>query len=92
MSSPNNLPQQLTSFVGREREMAEVRSKLASSRMVVLTGAGGCGKTRLSLQVARDSLDAYPAGAWLAELATLRDPSLVPQAVSSALGVREGLL
>nr|CAA9217654.1 Transcriptional regulator, AfsR family [uncultured Armatimonadetes bacterium] len=86
---PNNLPRQLTSFVGREREMAEVKRLLGASCLLTLTGSGGCGKTRLAVQVAADSLDEYPDGVWLVDLAALSDPSLVPQAAASALGVRE---
>jgi len=86
---PNNLPQQLTSFIGRDREIAEVIRLLGTTRLLTLTGAGGCGKTRLALQVAADVLDQYPDGAWLAELAPISDPALVPQAVASALGLRD---
>ncbi len=86
---PNNLPLQLTSFVGREREMAEAKRLLAATRLLTLTGPGGTGKTRLSIQVAADILDAFPAGVWLVELAPLSDPVLVLQAVASVLGVRE---
>lgn len=85
----HNLPVQLTSFIGREREMAEVKRQLSAARLVTLTGAGGCGKTRLALQVAADLAEEYPDGVWLVELAPLREPGLVPQAVASALGVRE---
>jgi len=85
----NNLPIQLTSFVGREREMAEVKRLLSTARLLTLTGPGGCGKTRLSLQVAADLLESYPEGVWLVEMAPLGDPDLVPQAVASALGVQE---
>jgi len=86
---PNNLPQQVTPFVGRTRELEEIKALLARSRLVTLFGTGGLGKTRLSLQVAADVLDAYSDGAWLVELAPLRDARLVPQAVASALGVVE---
>jgi len=86
---PNNLPQQVTPFVGRARELEEIKALLARSRLVTLFGTGGLGKTRLSLQVAADVLDAYSDGAWLVELAPLRDARLVPQAVASALGVVE---
>jgi predicted ATPase/class 3 adenylate cyclase len=86
---PHNLPLQLTSFVGREREIAEVTRLLASTRLLTLTGTGGSGKTRLALQVAADLVDAYPDGVWLAELAPLADPDLAPQAVAVALDVRE---
>lgn len=84
-----NLPQQLTSFIGREREIAQVRQLLVSTRLLTLTGAGGCGKTRLALQVAADAPDRYPDGVWLAELAPLSNPTLVAQAVAKALGVKE---
>jgi predicted ATPase/class 3 adenylate cyclase len=86
---PNNLPLQLTSFVGRERELAAVRERLTRHRLLTLTGPGGTGKTRLALQVAADLLPEYPDGVWLVELAALADPALVPQAVAQAVGVRE---
>jgi predicted ATPase len=85
----HNLPLQLTSFVGREREINGVRRLLGSSRLVTLTGAGGGGKTRLALQVAGDLLEGYPDGVWLAELAALVDPALVPHTVAAVLGIRE---
>lgn len=85
----HNLPAQLTSFVGRERELAEVKRLLAGTRLLTLTGAGGGGKTRLALEVAREVLEEYADGVWLVELASLSDPDLVPQAVGSALGVPE---
>jgi predicted ATPase/DNA-binding NarL/FixJ family response regulator len=88
MPSPNNLPQQLTSFIGREQEIAEVRSLLALTRLLTLTGPGGCGKTRLALQMAASLLD-FPDGVWLVELAALSDPALVVQAVASTLDVWE---
>jgi predicted ATPase/class 3 adenylate cyclase len=86
---PHNLPLQLTSFVGRERELATVARLLATQRLVTLTGPGGVGKTRLALQAAADALDAFADGAWLIDLAPLAEPGLVPQAVASVLGVRE---
>jgi predicted ATPase/class 3 adenylate cyclase len=86
---PNNLPLQLTSFVGREREMAEVTRLLEGARLLTLTGPGGTGKTRLALQVAADVLGRYPQGVWLVELAPLADPALVPQALATVLGVRD---
>ena len=86
---PNNLPAQLTSFIGREGEFTELRGLLAGTRLLTLTGAGGCGKTRLALQLAADVLDEYEDGVWLVQLASLSDPALVPQAVAAALGVRE---
>jgi predicted ATPase/class 3 adenylate cyclase len=88
-SFPNNLPQQLTSFVGREKELAEARARFSSARLLTLIGPGGTGKTRLALQLAADLLLDFPDGAWLAELATLTDPSLVLQTVAGALNVRE---
>ena len=86
---PNNLPLQLTSFVGRERELGEVAALLSAHRLLTFTGPGGTGKTRLALQAAADALEQYPDGVWLAELAALADPGLVPQAVAQAVGVRE---
>ena len=85
----NNLPRQLTSFIGREREIAEVKRLLRTTCLLTLTGTGGAGKTRLALQVARDVLEEYPDGVWLAELAALADPSLVPHTVAMSLRVRE---
>jgi predicted ATPase/class 3 adenylate cyclase len=87
--TPNNLPQQMTSFIGREREVAEIRELLHRERLVSVVGTGGLGKTRLSLQVAADLLDDFPDGVWLTELAALTDPQLVPQALASVLGVKE---
>ena len=83
----NNLPAQLSTFIGRDRELSEVRALAESSRMVTLTGAGGCGKTRLSLQVAAEMLDGAGDGVWLVELAAVSDPDAVPSAISGALGI-----
>jgi predicted ATPase/DNA-binding SARP family transcriptional activator/DNA-binding CsgD family transcriptional regulator len=88
-SGKHNLPLARTSFVGREREVLEVKRLLAMTGLLTLTGAGGSGKTRLALEVAGDLAGAYPDGAWLAELAPLSEGELVPQAVAQALGVRE---
>jgi predicted ATPase/class 3 adenylate cyclase len=85
----HNLPLVATSFIGREEEQATVRRLLTESRLLTLTGAGGCGKTRLALEVAATLVEAYPDGVWLAELAALADPTLVQQAVATALGLRE---
>jgi predicted ATPase len=87
----HNLPAPRTSLIGREDDVAAVRRVLpqAQGRLVTLTGAGGCGKTRLALQVAADLVDAFRDGAWLAELAALADPALVAQVVAGAVGVRE---
>jgi predicted ATPase/class 3 adenylate cyclase len=86
---PNNLPLQVTSFIGREKAIEEVKSLLQKTRLLTLTGSGGCGKTRLSLQVAADLLEEYPDGVWLVELASLSDPALVVQATAQAVGVTE---
>jgi predicted ATPase/class 3 adenylate cyclase len=86
---PNNLPTQLTSFVGRERELGEAGRLLAANRLVTLTGPGGTGKTRLSLQVAADAADAFPDGIFFVALETVRDPSLVPSRLAAAVGIAE---
>jgi predicted ATPase/class 3 adenylate cyclase/DNA-binding CsgD family transcriptional regulator len=86
---PNNLPLQLTSFVGRTAETAEVRELLGRSRLLTLTGAGGCGKTRLALQVAADVLDDHPDGVWWVDLAPISDSALVAHAVAAVLSIRE---
>src|SRR5882672_11480269 len=86
--SKHNLPYQLTSFVGREQEMAQLEELVTANRLVTLTGAGGAGKTRLAIEVASRSIDAFPDGVWLVELAALSDPRLVPQAVAQALEVK----
>ncbi|HEY2259469.1 MAG TPA: LuxR C-terminal-related transcriptional regulator [Solirubrobacteraceae bacterium] len=85
---PNNLPDQLTSFVGRGRELDELRGALADTRLLTLTGAGGAGKTRLALQIAADALEHFPDGAWWVDLAPLTDPQLVSDVLAGALGVR----
>ncbi|MBW3663763.1 MAG: LuxR C-terminal-related transcriptional regulator [Actinobacteria bacterium] len=84
----DNLPVQVTSFVGRSGELAEVTRLLEGTRVLTLTGAGGSGKTRLSLEAARGLGDRYPDGTWWADLASLADPDLVPAAVASAAGVQ----
>ncbi len=86
---PNNLPQQVTSFIGREAEVAHIKALLGSHRMLTLAGAGGAGKTRLALQAAADLLDGVRDGVWLVEFASLTDPGLVPHSVAEVLGVRE---
>jgi predicted ATPase/class 3 adenylate cyclase len=86
---PHNLPVQLTSFVGREREVAELKPLLASSRLLTLTGPGGTGKTRLALRLATEESDSFAAGVWLVELAPLADPTLVTHTVAATLGVQE---
>jgi len=89
ISYPHNLPLQLTSFIGREKEMAAVQRLLNSHRLVTLTGSGGTGKSRLSLEVAAQCLEQYPNGVWLVELAPLADPDLIPKTVASALNLPE---
>lgn len=85
----SNLPVPLTSFVGREREVIEVKRLLSTSRLVTLTGVGGIGKTRLALQVAAEVVDAYRDGVRLVELASIADGALVPSTVAQALGIHE---
>jgi predicted ATPase/class 3 adenylate cyclase/tetratricopeptide (TPR) repeat protein len=82
---PNNLPVQVSAFIGRDREVAEVRALVESARLVTLAGAGGCGKTRLGLQVAAELLDGSGDGVWLAELAAVTEQDAVPAAISRAL-------
>ena len=83
-----NLPLQLTSFIGREQEIGEVRRLLGTARLLTLTGSGGCGKTRLALEVAAQLATIYPDGVWLVELASLADSALVPQTVATVLNVQ----
>ena len=85
----DNLPADLTSFVGRRHEIAEVRQLLAATRLVTLTGVGGVGKTRLALRVARDVRRAFADGVFLVELAALKDPELMPETILDALDITE---
>jgi non-specific serine/threonine protein kinase len=85
----NNLPAQVSSFIGRDVELAEVRPLVGGSRLVTLTGAGGAGKTRLALQVAAGLADGAGDEVWFADLAPLRDPDLVAVTVAGVLGVRQ---
>src|SRR5688500_378356 len=86
----NNLPLPLTSFVGREREIADLEKLLAGgTRLLALTGAGGSGKTRLALSAASGLAGGFEDGVWWVELAALSGPDLVAQAVASTLSVRE---
>ena len=89
MNIPNNLPAELSSFVGRERQLAELRRLLRKARLITLTGPGGAGKTRLALRLAADVLNHYPDGAWLAELAPISDTRLLEQTVAAACGIAE---
>ncbi|MBV6451241.1 MAG: hypothetical protein MHPDNHAH_01972 [Anaerolineales bacterium] len=101
-ASPHNLPAPTTSFIGREKEKAEIKQAITSSslpqveglgmrnhRLITLTGSGGTGKTRLSLQVAADLLDQFADGVWFVELAPLTDPHLIPQTILSAMRANE---
>src|SRR5690242_14497356 len=83
-----NLPVQLTSFVGRDGERADLVAMLGTIRQVTLVGAPGVGKTRLALRVAEDLAGTFSGGAWLVELAPIAEPGLVSRAVAGALGVR----
>ena len=88
-SQPNNLPAQLTSFIGREKEIAEIKALLHASRLVTLTGSGGTGKTRLSIEVGTEELAHFPDGVWLIELAPLTDPAQIIPALAQAFGLQE---
>ena len=85
----HNLTAPVSSFVGREREMVEIKRALSMTRLLTLTGAGGTGKTRLALEVARDLVGSYPDGVWMVELAPISEPGLVAQEVANVLGVQE---
>jgi predicted ATPase/DNA-binding SARP family transcriptional activator/DNA-binding CsgD family transcriptional regulator len=88
-AAKHNLPAPRSSFVGRESELRNVKRDLVMTRLLTLTGAGGCGKTRLALEVARELVGAYPDEVWLVELAPLSQGALVAQALASVLGVQE---
>jgi predicted ATPase len=85
----SNLPEPLTSFIGRERELVEIKRLLPGARLLTLVGVGGIGKTRLALQAAAEVLDAYRDGAWLVEFGAIANPLLVPTSVAQVLGVQE---
>ena len=85
---PNNLPVRLSTFVGRERELAELSDAIGRERLVSLTGAGGCGKTRLALQAAADTVDRFPDGTWWVDLAAVSNPDLIGAALADAIGLR----
>jgi predicted ATPase/class 3 adenylate cyclase len=86
---PNNLPVQLTSFIGRKEEIEKVKELLINTHLLTLTGPGGAGKTRLSLQVGADVIDDFANGVWFVELAPLIDPVLLPQEILKELGIKE---
>ncbi len=87
----SNLPEPLTSFIGRERELVEIKRLLPGTRLLTLVGVGGIGKTRLAVQVAAEVVSAYRDGVWLVDLAPLADPALVPSAVAQVLGLSEAV-
>jgi predicted ATPase/DNA-binding CsgD family transcriptional regulator len=88
-SARGTLPAELTSFVGRRRELSETRRLLAGSRMLTLTGVGGVGKTRLALRMAAEVRRTFPDGVWFVELAALNDPQLLPHTVANTLELRQ---
>lgn len=89
LETPTNLPPQITSFIGRTKEIAEIGELVGRSRLVTLTGPGGTGKTRLSLRVADSLQSAYPDGVFFVELAPITDPGLIPATIAQAIGLRE---
>jgi predicted ATPase/class 3 adenylate cyclase len=88
-ASPGNLRAAVTSFIGRESEVAEVQAAVKAHRLVTLTGVGGVGKTRLALEVAARLIDEFPDGVWVFELAAVADPAAVPDAVAAVLGITQ---
>ena len=86
---PNNLPIQLTSFIGREEEMKFAKELLKDNRLLTITGTGGAGKTRLSLQTGADMIDDFPNGVWFLELASISDPDYMPIALMNMFGLKE---
>jgi predicted ATPase/DNA-binding winged helix-turn-helix (wHTH) protein len=89
-AATNNLPQQLTSLIGREADLAEIKARLSGQRLVTLTGAGGVGKTRLAIEAGKAVLDRFAEGVWLAELAPLNDAQLVTAIIAEVLGISLG--
>ena len=85
----HNLPYQTTTFIGREDDVDKVQQRLGESRLLTITGAGGCGKTRLALEVGRQIVDRFRDGVWLVDLAPLSEPSLILQVMATVLGIRE---
>ncbi|MBI3169440.1 MAG: adenylate/guanylate cyclase domain-containing protein, partial [Chloroflexi bacterium] len=88
VTATNNLPTQLTSFIGRERELREAKEKLSSARLLTLIGPGGTGKTRLSIQLGAEMIPHFTDGVWFIEFAPLADPALILQTIASVLNVR----
>jgi len=86
-ATPNNLPTQLTSFIGRDDQVRQAKQLLTRARLLTLTGPGGTGKTRLSLQIAADLMDQFPDGVYFVALAAVQDPQLVPSAIAQALSI-----
>src|SRR5712692_5541462 len=86
---PNNLPNFLTSFIGRQDDVAQVKQEMSTARLLTLTGPGGCGKTRLALKVAAELLAEFRDGAWWCDLAAVTDPAYVAQTIRSALRLAE---
>jgi predicted ATPase/class 3 adenylate cyclase len=89
LTTPTNLPSPMTRFVGRRRELAELRSLVESQRLVTLTGPGGTGKTRLAVEAARSMTGAFPDGVWFVALDVVRDPALVVATIAQVLNVPE---
>src|SRR5437763_12594409 len=87
--APSSLPEELTEFVGRRDDRAEVRRLLSESRLVTLTGLGGVGKTRLAVRVATEVRRAQRDGAWFIPLAELSSPDLIPEAIAAVLGLED---
>lgn len=90
-TQPNNLPMQVTSFLGREHDLEELKAHLAEHRLVTLFGAGGVGKTRMAVQVGADLLDRFPDGVWIADLAPINDPELATSVVAKALNMGQAV-
>jgi predicted ATPase/DNA-binding CsgD family transcriptional regulator len=86
-ASTPGIPYPVTSFVGRRKELVELRAELVTTRLLLLTGSGGCGKSRLAMELVREEMAGYPGGVWYAELAPLSEPALVPQTVAAVLGL-----
>ncbi len=87
--APNNVPAETNAFVGRDRELDDIKTAIAGHAVVSLVGTGGVGKTRLSLQVARETMGEFADGAWIADLSAIVDSDLVPSSIMDALGISE---